>query len=238
MKLEFTGERVLAVMAHPDDAELLCAGTLARARADGAAIGIAVMCRGDKGVGSVTEKPGDLDRIRQQEATAAAAVLGATLFAVGNGDGELFDTVETRKNVVAIYREFRPTLVIAHSPDDYHVDHRAASEVAEAASWSSASRGHVSGSDPLQTQPKLWFADTINMSSFSPEFFVDVSDQLDVKKRMLACHRSQIARDKDADFFPLSELMLRQCTTRGAEAGVGAAEAFRWHHAFKRLGAF
>jgi LmbE family N-acetylglucosaminyl deacetylase len=238
MKLEFTAERVLAVMAHPDDAELLCAGTLARARVDGAAIGIAVMCRGDKGVGSATERPADLDRIRQEEASAAAAVLGATLFSVGNGDGELFDTVDNRKKLVAVYREFRPTLVIAHSPEDYHVDHRAASAVAEAASWSSASRGHASGSDPLTTQPKLWFADTINMSSFVPDFFVDVGDQLDIKKRMLACHRSQMARDKDADFFPLSELMLRQCSTRGAEAGVAAAEAFRWHHAFKRLGAF
>ncbi|MGH2472196.1 MAG: PIG-L deacetylase family protein [Candidatus Limnocylindria bacterium] len=238
MKLAFTGERVLAVMAHPDDAELLCAGTLARARADGAAIGIAVMCRGDKGVGSATEKPAELDRVRQQEAAAAAAVLGATLFSAGNGDGELFDTVENRRKLVAIYREFRPTLVIAHSPADYHVDHRAASAVAEAASWSSASRGHASAADPLQTHPKLWFADTINMSSFVPDFFIDVSDRLDIKKRMLACHRSQLARDKDADFFPLSELMLRQCAARGAEAGVKAAEAFRWHHAFKRLGAF
>jgi LmbE family N-acetylglucosaminyl deacetylase len=104
MKLAFTGERVLAVMAHPDDAELLCAGTLARARADGAPIGIAVMCRGDKGVGSATEKPADLDRVRQQEATAAAGVLGATLFNVGNGDGELFDNVENRKKLVAIFR--------------------------------------------------------------------------------------------------------------------------------------
>ena len=49
MKLNFQNERVLAVVAHPDDAELLCAGTLARARNDGAEIGICVLCRGDKG---------------------------------------------------------------------------------------------------------------------------------------------------------------------------------------------
>src|SRR6266704_1525308 len=49
MKLNFENERVLAVVAHPDDAELLCAGTLARAKADGAAIASCVMCRGDKG---------------------------------------------------------------------------------------------------------------------------------------------------------------------------------------------
>ena len=49
MKLDFAEERVLAVVAHPDDAELLCAGTLARARACGATIGICAMCQGDKG---------------------------------------------------------------------------------------------------------------------------------------------------------------------------------------------
>ena len=54
MRITFQHDRVLAVMAHPDDAELLCAGTLARARADGAAIAICVMCRGDKGAGSAT----------------------------------------------------------------------------------------------------------------------------------------------------------------------------------------
>ena len=49
MKLSFKGERVLAVVAHPDDAELLAAGTLARAHRDGAAIGVCVLCQGDKG---------------------------------------------------------------------------------------------------------------------------------------------------------------------------------------------
>ena len=49
MKLDFSNERVLAVVAHPDDAEILCAGTLARALQDGASIGIAVLCKGDRG---------------------------------------------------------------------------------------------------------------------------------------------------------------------------------------------
>ncbi len=49
MKLDFSSERVLAVVAHPDDAELLCAGTLARARSEGAAIAVCVLCRGNGG---------------------------------------------------------------------------------------------------------------------------------------------------------------------------------------------
>ena len=49
MRLDFSNEHVLTVVAHPDDAEYLCAGTLARAKADGAAIGVCVLCQGDKG---------------------------------------------------------------------------------------------------------------------------------------------------------------------------------------------
>jgi len=107
MKLNFANDRLLAVMAHPDDAELLCAGTLARAKVDGAAIAIAVMCAGDKGAGSVPQK--DLARTRQEEASAAAEVLGAQLFWLGAPDGELFDCYEMRLKVVEIFRRFRPT---------------------------------------------------------------------------------------------------------------------------------
>ena len=74
MKLNFANERLLAVVAHPDDAELLCAGTLARARADGAAIGICVLCQGDKGQ---PPKPiPNLAAVGHPKMAAAARLLG------------------------------------------------------------------------------------------------------------------------------------------------------------------
>jgi len=237
MKLSFANDRILAVMAHPDDAELLCAGTLARAKVDGAAIGIVVMCRGDKGAGSATAGPA-LDRVRREEAGAAAEMLGATLLWFGAGDGELFDSYENRRQLIEIFRQFRATLVITHAAEDYHADHQAASALAEAASWFCGSRGHVTASPALPPPPKLWFADTLGMSGFSPDFYVDISAFVDMKKRMLDCHRSQLERGQDGDFAPLSKLMVRQYEARGAQADVPAAEAFRWHQAFKRVGAF
>ena len=87
MKLNFKNERVLAVVAHPDDAELLCAGTLARARQDGAEIGVCVLCRGDKGQ---PRKPvANLTAVRRKEMAAAAKLLGAKLFYGENPDGQL-----------------------------------------------------------------------------------------------------------------------------------------------------
>ena len=237
MRLNFEGERVLAVMAHPDDAELLCAGTLARAAADGAAIGVCVTCSGDKGQPS-ERVAGELGEVRRGEAAAAAKILGAEFFWFGAADGELVDSPAARRRLIETYRQFRPTLVIAHAPEDYHPDHRAASALAEAASWFCASRGHVTPSPPLDAPPAVWFADTINTQGFSPEFYVDISNHAELKRRMLGCHHSQLLRGKDGDLAPLMDVMVRQYQFRGAQADVAAAEAFRAHHAFRRTRAW
>ncbi len=236
MKLDFTNERVLAVVAHPDDAELLCGGTLARAKADGAAIGICVLCRGDKGQ---PDPPIDnLGDTRRAEMKSAADLLGAKLLEGRFGDGELFDSAESRKVVIELVRQFRPTLVLAHWANDYHADHRAASTLAEAASWFCASAGHTTESAPMAKPPALWWMDTVEMIGFEPQLYVDVSDFVELKRQMVHCHGSQLARGDNADFSPLEKMMIRQCEARGAQAGVRAAEAFQQHRAWKRIGAW
>jgi len=237
MQLKFDNDRVLAVVAHPDDAELLCAGTLARAKADGAAIGICVMCRGDKGQSKPPVK--NIGNIRSAEMYAAAEVLGAELYEAGFGDGELLDGYEQRKELMEIFRKFKPTLVLAHSRKDYHSDHQQASALAEAASWFCASEAHQTESSAVESgPPTLWWMDTINMAGFEPGFFVDVSDHMELKLKMLNCHKSQLARGNDADFSPLADLMKDQAKARGNQAGVKAAEAFRLHTAWKRASAW
>lgn len=236
MRFSFNNDRVLAVVAHPDDAELLCAGTLARAQADGAGIGICVLTKGDKGQPNRPIR--NLPAFRRREMQDAAKIIGAEIFFGNHPDGELADTAAARRHLIEIYRRFRPTLVLAHAPEDYHPDHRAASTLAEAATWFAASRGQRTASAPLAEPPVLWFMDTINMSGFVPGFFVDISAHTDLKERMLACHRSQLARSGDANFSPLQDLMRLQFRTRGAQANTAAAEAFRIHAAFKRASAW
>jgi LmbE family N-acetylglucosaminyl deacetylase len=236
MRLDFTGERVLAVVAHPDDAEYYCAGTLARARSDGAAIGLCVLCRGDKGQPS--QRISDLAALRREEMVAAAELLGATLLVGEFGDGELLDRPAERKKVIELFCTFRPTLVLAHSAADYHADHRAAAALADAASWFCTSRGHEAAVPALQTQPALWWMDTMNMMAFEPDVYIDVSEYVDLKRRMLACHKSQLGRETDADFCCITEQMQRQCEVRGAQCGVVAAEAFKIHRAWKRVRAW
>ena len=237
MKLDFSGERILAVIAHPDDAELLCAGTLARAQRDGAeSIGLCVLCTGDKGQ---TDPPiENLGEVRHGEMTEAAKLLGAELFWAGHGDGELADTYPARLQLIEMFRLFRPTLVLAHSPNDYHADHRAASQLADAVSWFAASYGQVTESPSFPSPPALWWMDTVEMHEFEPGFYIDVSDFVSLKSAMLRCHKSQLARGDDDSFSPLEEIMIRQCQARGAQSGVEAAEAFRIHRAWKRTKAW
>ncbi|MHC4405331.1 MAG: PIG-L deacetylase family protein [Planctomycetota bacterium] len=236
MRLDFSNERVLAVVAHPDDAELFCAGTLARAKADGAEIAMCVLCQGDKG--QPARGIANLAAVRRKEAAAAARLLGAKVYRGEYGDGRLADGPSQRKKLIEVYRRFEPTLILAHSAEDYHADHRAASALAEAASWFCTSAGHKTRRPALTTQPALWWMDTANMAGFLPEFFIDVTDYVDLKRKMLACHKSQLERGVDGDFSPLEDLVLRQCRARGAQANVAAAEAFRSHSAWKRAGAW
>jgi len=236
MRLDFSAERLLAVVAHPDDAEYLCAGTLARAKSEGAAIGILVLCQGDKGQPSPPIP--NLGAVRRKEMAAAAKLLGAELFRGDFPDGGLVDCPEQRKTLVEVYRRFEPTLILAHSAEDYHADHRAAGALAEAASWFCSSGGHKTRAPALKTQPALWWMDTMNMLGFPPALFVDVGPYVDLKRRMLLCHRSQLQRGTQGDFSPLEEQMLRQCQARGSQAGVAAAEAFRPHLAWKRARAW
>jgi LmbE family N-acetylglucosaminyl deacetylase len=236
MRIDFQAERVLAVVAHPDDAECLCAGTLARAKAEGAGIGIFVLCQGEKGQPS--PPVAHLAATRRREMKAAAELLGAELFFGKVPDGELADTPTQRRTLFEVYRRFQPSLVLAHAAGDYHADHRAAGALAEAASWFAASAGHKTRWPALRGQPALWWMDTVNMANFEPGFYIDITRYVDLKRRMLACHRSQLQRGSEGDFSPLEEQMLRQCQARGAQAGVAAAEAFRNHLAWKRTRAW
>ena len=236
MRLRFSEDRVLAVVAHPDDAELLCAGTLARAADEGASVGVVILCRGDRGQ---TNPPlEDLAAIRKREATKAAELVGAELLFGEIPDGTLADVPEQRQMVVELLRRFRPTLVIAHAPNDYHADHRAASRLAETASWFAASHGHQTEAGVLERVPGLWFMDTVGMSGFDAGFYVDITSYVEVKRRMLRFHESQLARGADQSFSALEAMMLQQCSVRGEQAGVSAAEAFRWAGTWKRTLAF
>src|SRR5437773_120515 len=125
---------VLSVLAHPDDAEFLCAGTLARlVREHGWEAHIATMTAGD--CGSAELGPDEIARVRRGEGAAAAAVIGATYHCLEEKDLLIFYSEQTLEKVIRLFREVRPRIVVTHSPADYMLDHEQTTVIARAAAF-------------------------------------------------------------------------------------------------------
>ena len=170
---------VVVVAAHPDDVELLCAGTLARLSQAGTVVNLAHLTYGDKGG---REDPQELARTREREAQAAAALIGARVDGRICGDLELYATDEFGEQVADLLTPaLDVTAILTHHPGDYHPDHRITSELV---------LQEASGRSLLS---KVWFMDSVGGAHFIPTHLVDITSTIEVKKRMLRCHESQMA---------------------------------------------
>jgi LmbE family N-acetylglucosaminyl deacetylase len=182
-------------MAHPDDAEILCAGTLMRLAQCGWQVHIATCTPGD--CGSMDQNPWAISAIRIQEAEAAATMIGARYHCLDERDGLVVYDKPTLQKVYSLFRRVMPTLVFTHAPKDYMIDHEQASLLARSASFL-YSAPNVSAV-PLSSQaaiPHLYYCDPIEGLDplgqlVAPTALVDISDWIEKKSRMLACHASQ-----------------------------------------------
>ncbi len=228
---------VLSVLAHPDDAEFLCAGALARlAREHGWQVHIASMTPGD--CGSAELPPDEIARIRRAEGAAAAAKIGATYHCVEERDLLIFYAERPLERVTRLLREVRPRVVLTHSPADYMLDHEMTSTLVRAAAFGApapnfcAGRGHPPALDHI---PHLYYCDPIEGKDalgrdVEPAFRIDVSGVIDTKAEMLSAHASQrewLLKHHGMDHYVGS--MRDWSGRRGREAGVAFAEGFRQH---------
>src|SRR6516165_9545376 len=125
---------ILSVLAHPDDAEFLCAGTLTRLKKEhGYHVHIASMTPGD--CGSVALDSQEISRMRRGEGNNAAAVIGATYHCMEERDLLVFYNERTLEKVTRLLRWLKPGIVLTHSPADYMLDHEITSTIARAAAF-------------------------------------------------------------------------------------------------------
>ena len=127
--------RVLALMAHPDDIEITCAGTLILLKAAGWDVHLATMTAGD--LGSATLPAAAISRIRRKEAAASAALLGAGYTCLGIPDLTIAHSERHKRIVTGLLRAVRPDLLITHPPVDYMADHEQTSYLARDAAFGS-----------------------------------------------------------------------------------------------------
>ncbi len=230
----------LALLAHPDDAEFLCAGTLFRLHREcGFEIHIATMTAGD--CGSADHAPEEIAALRRAEGRAAAAAVGAAYHCLEVLDLRVMYGDEQLEKVCRLLDAVRPQLVLTHSPDDYHLDHEQTSRLVRAATFAAPignflhRPGHTEAHPPLDAIPHLYYCDPLEGKDIfgrpiAPAFSVDITGTIDAKAGMLACHESQRAwLRKHHGVDNLVESMRTWSRSRGAEAGVGYAEGFRQH---------
>lgn len=225
--------RILAVGAHPDDLELLCAGTLVKYIKQGYTVIMAHMCNGNKGHFIIPSD--ELASIRAEEAKKSASVIGAKIISGEFPDLGLIINEESRIIAVDIIRQAKPDIIITHSPDDYMVDHTTTSKLIIDASFI-ATLPHFKSKYPAHTIiPTVFFMDTLGGVNFIPTEYVDITEEIEIKEKMLLCHQSQYIWLKEHDHIDYVEFMKSLSSFRGIQCGVKYAEGFRQYQVWGRM---
>lgn len=220
---------VMVVVAHPDDAEFMTAGTVAKWTRAGASATYVIVTRGDKGSDDPEMTPSRLAEIREQEQRAAGAILGVQDFVfMGYPDGYLEHTLDLRRDIARLIRRHRPEVVICFDPtnrffsDTYvnHPDHRASGDATVDAVFPTA-RDRLTfpelladGLEPHKVA-QLWLGGTAQ-----PNVWVDIGETLELKRRALLAHPSQLGPD-------IAEFALEMARGSAASQGFEFGESFR-----------
>jgi len=225
---------ILFVAAHPDDIEILCAGTLIRYAREGHSVTMAVFTSGNMGDAAIT--PEKLATIRENETRAAAKIIGANLIWANVVDEHVFPNEEQRRIMIDILREADPDLIFTHSPNDYHPDHRYVGQLVFD-SYFQKGLPHIPG----QSLPacrfgmaQFYYMDNLGGIGFNPTEYVDISEVFEVKKEMLSCHKSQVLAMQQLANTDLLDMIEIQGRFRGFGAGCRYAEGFTRLDAFQR----
>lgn len=244
--------RVLGMMAHPDDIELLCAGTLRLLVEAGWELRCATLSGGDLGAVSGTRER--IRTMRLREAENAAAVLGGSYAWAGLDDLAIHYCPEQLEKVTEVVRAFAPELVITHSPTCYMLDHEETSRLTRMACFAAGAPLFRTASPATgKGVPALYYADAVEaMDAFGRpvvgDFWIDVTTVFPLRQEALACHVSQ--GEWLGSHHGLDDCLATNdafATEVGRLSGSRYAEGFRQHrgHGYPRrdvlgeaLGAF
>lgn len=226
-------QKILFILAHPDDPEFFCGATIARWVELGHEVGYCLLTKGDKGGDDFDVTPSALAGIREVEQRHAAAVLGVEKIRyLGFEDGYLVADIEARKAVTRVIREEKPDVLVTCDPTNYiprtgylnHPDHRATGQIVCDAVFPCAGNPHYfpellkEGLLPHKVK-ELWFS-----LPAVADFILDVTRYWERKIQALYEHKSQIG-DKKA----FTKRM------RGRHTPDSSPESPRYEERFKRI---
>lgn len=194
-----SNKRVLMIAAHPDDPEYGCAGTIARWASEGSVITYLLLTSGDKGSKDPTVRPGALVTLREREQAAAARKLGVKdLVFLRRPDGMLENTMDLRRDIVAVIRRIRPWRVLTIDPWRHyqtHPDHRAAGGAALDAVY--AAKEVNLFAEQLAEGVEPWRVKEIYLFwTDAADHWEDITSVMGRRVSSLLAHKSQVRGDR------------------------------------------
>jgi LmbE family N-acetylglucosaminyl deacetylase len=219
-------ESAMLIVAHPDDAEFTVAGTVAAWTEAGCRVTFVVCTDGNTGSHEPGMTPERLAEIRRAEQRAACAMLGVgEVVFLGYDDGQLQPTLELRRDLVRVIRQYKPEVLISWDPtplfisDEYinHPDHRAAAQAA------------LDATAPASAMPLLWpeagaphrVRQVYISGHEKANLWVDITGTIERKIAALKQHASQMG-----DWDP-TEMIKEWAAETGKEKGLAYAESYR-----------
>jgi N-acetylglucosamine malate deacetylase 1 len=215
---------VLAIMAHPDDVELTCGGTLLASVAKGRRVGIVDLTAGETGSRGTP-------MLRAEEAQAAAKILGVSVREnLHLPDAHLENSATMRETVIRAIRTHRPTIVITHSRQGRHPDHIAAAQLVRDACFMSGLKKLVPDLPAFRPR-KVLHCMSFREDAITPSFVVDVSAVFEQKLAAIACYHSQFdgltqAGEVYPNGEPLAEIIRHQAAHYGSMIRCRYGEPF------------
>lgn len=199
-------ERILAVMAHPDDVDFGAAGTIKSWTDAGVQVSYCLVTDGDAGGFDPDVPRSEIPRIRQAEQRAAGAAIGVTdVRFLGYRDGELTVSHELRRDISRVIRQVRPNRMLIQSPERNwsriqasHPDHLAAGDAAIQAVYPDARNPFAHQSLLLDEGLEAWTVPEVWITAGPhPNHYVDITANLEAKLTALRAHVSQTAHMDD-----------------------------------------
>ncbi|RYD51002.1 MAG: bacillithiol biosynthesis deacetylase BshB1 [Sphingobacteriales bacterium] len=219
---------ILAILTHPDDAELGCGGTLIKHARMGQQVGILDLTQGELGTRGTPET-------RLQEAAAAGGIMGlAVRENAGIRDGFFRNDEAHQKQLIVYLRRWQPDIVITNAPEDRHPDHgRGAALVSDACFLSGLAKVETTyeGAPQAAWRPKRVFH-IIQDRQLSPDFIVDISDAQETKMDAIRAYKSQFHDPESGEpiTYIATSAFLEQIESRdrllGKRIGTTAGEGF------------
>lgn len=219
---------ILAIMAHPDDAELSCGGTLITHAKKGLKTGILDLTEGEMGTRGSREQ-------RKKEAKDAAGILRLSVRDnLGMRDAFFVNDEAHQLRVVQKIRQYQPRIVITNAPNDRHPDHGRSKKLVEEAVFKAGLQKietELNGEKQVHWRPEK-MVHIIQSVSLQPDFYVDISDSMEEKMDAIRAYRSQFydPDSEEPETYISSPGFMKMLEARAAEyghrIGVQYAEGF------------